>query len=120
MRFNTRLIHDGQPADPLTGAVNVPVYLSSTFRQAAPNRNQGYVYGRSGNPTRAVLEATLAKLEGGSTGLAFASGLGALTTLLESFPSGSRVVSVDDVYGGTWRLLEHHRRQLASGSSTST
>ena len=75
MRFNTRLIHDGQPADPLTGAVNVPVYLSSTFRQAAPNRNQGYVYGRSGNPTRAVLEATLAKLEGEFKKLADATGM---------------------------------------------
>jgi cystathionine gamma-lyase len=112
MRFNTRLLHDGQPADPLTGAVNTPIYLSSTFRQAAPNRNQGYVYGRSGNPTRAVLESTLAKLEGGATGLAFSSGLGALTTLLESVPSGQRIVSVDDVYGGTWRLFEHHRRQF--------
>jgi cystathionine gamma-lyase len=112
MRFNTRLLHDGQPADPLTGAVNTPVYLSSTFRQSAPNRNQGYVYGRSGNPTRAVLEATLAKLEGGARGLAFSSGLGALTTLVESIPSGRRIVSVDDVYGGTWRLFEHHRKQF--------
>ena len=112
MRFNTRLLHDAQPADPLTGAVNTPIYLSSTFRQAAPNRHLGYVYGRSGNPTRAVLEATLAKLEGGATGLAFSSGLGALATLLESIPSSQRVVSVDDVYGGTWRLFEHHRRQF--------
>jgi len=112
MRFNTRLLHDGQPVDPLTGAVNTPIYLSSTFRQAAPNRHQGYVYSRSGNPTRAVLEATLAKLEGAATGLAFSSGLGALATLLESVPSGQRVVSVDDVYGGTWRLFEHHRRQF--------
>jgi len=112
MRFNTRVLHEAQPADPLTGAINTPVYLSSTFRQSAPNRNQGYVYGRSGNPTRAVLEATIAHLEGGSTGLAFSSGLGALATLLESLPSGQRVVSVDDVYGGTWRLFEHHRRQF--------
>jgi cystathionine beta-lyase/cystathionine gamma-synthase len=112
MRFNTRVIHDGQPPDPLTGAVNAPVYLSSTFRQAAPNQNQGYVYGRSGNPTRTVLETTLAELEGGARGLAFSSGLGALTTLVESFPSGSRIVSVDDVYGGTWRLFEHHRKQF--------
>ena len=112
MRFNTRLLHDGQPADPLTGAVNTPIYLSSTFRQAAPNRHLGYVYGRTGNPTRAVLEATLAKLEGGATGLAFSSGLGALATLLESIPSGQRVVTVDDVYGGTYRLFEHHRRQF--------
>ncbi|MFI5413377.1 MAG: trans-sulfuration enzyme family protein, partial [Candidatus Lutacidiplasmatales archaeon] len=112
MRFNTRLLHDGQPTDPLTGAVNTPIYLSSTFRQSAPNRNQGYVYSRSGNPTRAVLETAIARLEGGSTGLAFSSGLGALTTLLESLPSGRRIVSVDDVYGGTWRLFEHHRRQF--------
>ncbi|HYA54578.1 MAG TPA: PLP-dependent aspartate aminotransferase family protein [Thermoplasmata archaeon] len=112
MRFNTRVLHDGQPADPLTGAVNAPIYLSSTFRQAAPNRNKGYVYSRSGNPTRAVLEATLAKLEGGATGLAFSSGLGALTTLLAHYESGQRIVSVDDVYGGTWRLFEHHRRQF--------
>jgi len=112
MRFNTRLLHDGQPADPFTGAVNVPVYLSSTFRQSAPNRNQGYVYSRSGNPTRAVLETALARLEGGERGLAFSSGLGALATLLEAFPSGQRIVSIDDVYGGTWRLFEHHRRQF--------
>jgi len=112
MRFNTRLLHDGQPADPLTGAVNTPIYLTSTFRQAAPNRHQGYVYSRSGNPTRAVLEAALARLEGGATGLAFSSGLGALATLLESVPSGQRIVAVDDVYGGTWRLFEHHRRQF--------
>lgn len=112
MRFDTRAIHAAQPADPLTGAVNVPVYLTSTFRQAAPNRNQGYVYSRSANPTRHVLEAALAAVESGRTGLAFSSGLGALTTLLEAFPSGSRIVSVDDLYGGTWRLFEHHRKQF--------
>jgi len=112
MRFDTRLLHDAQPADPLTGAVNTPIYLTSTYQQSAPNRHKGYVYSRSGNPTRAVLEKTLAKLEGGSTGLAFSSGLGALTTLLESVPSGKRIVSVDDVYGGTWRLFEHHRKQF--------
>ncbi|HTP53727.1 MAG TPA: PLP-dependent transferase [Thermoplasmata archaeon] len=112
MRLRTRLIHARQPADPLTGAVNPPIYLSSTFRQEAPNRNRGYVYSRSGNPTRAVLEATLADLEGGRVGLAFSSGLGAFATLLEMFPSGSRVVAGDDLYGGTWRLFEHHRRQF--------
>ncbi len=112
MRFDTRLIHAADPEDPLTGAVNPPIYLSSTFRQSAPNRNQGYVYSRTANPTRTVLEATLASLESGERGLAFSSGLGALATLLEAFPSGSRVVAVDDLYGGTWRLLEHHRRQF--------
>jgi cystathionine gamma-lyase len=112
MRFDTRVIHAKQPADPLTGAVNTPIYLSSTFRQEAPDRNRGYVYGRTANPTRAVLEATLAELESGAVGLAFSSGLGALTTVLEAFPSGSRIVAVDDLYGGTWRLFEHHRRQF--------
>ncbi len=112
MRFDTRVIHAKQPADPLTGAVNAPIYLSSTFRQEAPDRNRGYVYGRTANPTRTVLEATLAELESGRAGLAFASGLGALTTVLEAFPSGSRIVAVDDLYGGTWRLFEHHRRQF--------
>ena len=112
MRFDTRVIHEGQPSDPLTGAVNTPIYLSSTFRQAAPNVHRGYVYGRSGNPTRAVLEATLGALESGRAGLAFSSGLAALTTLLEEFPSGSRIVAGDDLYGGSWRLFEHHRRQF--------
>ncbi len=112
MRLNTRLIHEAQPPDPLTGAVNPPIYLSSTFRQRAPNRHLGYVYGRTGNPTRAVLEAALAAVESGKAGLAFSSGLGALTTLLEAFPSGSRIVAGDDLYGGTWRLLDHHRRQF--------
>jgi cystathionine gamma-lyase len=112
MRFDTRLIHAGQPVDALTGAVNVPIYLSSTFRQSAPNRNQGYVYSRSGNPTRHALESALAAVESGRAGLAFSSGLGALTTLLEAFPTGSRIVSVDDLYGGTWRLFEHHRKQF--------
>ncbi len=112
MRFDTRAIHAGQPADPLTGAVNAPIYLSSTFRQSAPNRNKGYVYSRSANPTRHALESALAAVESGRAGLAFSSGLGALTTLLEAFPSGSRIVSVDDLYGGTWRLFEHHRKQF--------
>ena len=112
MRFDTKLIHAGQPPDPLTGAVNPPIYLSSTFAQSAPNRHKGYLYGRSANPTRTVLEDTLAAIEGGRVGLAFSSGLGALTTLLEMVPSGSRIVSVDDLYGGTWRLFEHHRRQF--------
>ena len=112
MRFDTRLIHERQPPDPLTGAVNVPIYLSSTFRQKAPNRNQGYVYSRSGNPTRAALESAIGALESGAGGLAFASGLGALETLLGAYGSGRRIVSVDDLYGGTWRLFEHHRRKF--------
>jgi len=112
MRFDTRLLHDAQPPDPLTGAVNAPIYLSSTFAQSAPNRHKGYAYGRSENPTRTVLESTLAALESGRRGLAFSSGLGALTTLMEHFPSGRRIVAGDDLYGGTYRLFEHHRRQF--------
>ncbi len=112
MRFDTKLIHAAQPPDPLTGAVNAPIYLSSTFAQSAPNVSKGYVYGRSGNPTRTVLESALAAVESGTRGLAFSSGLGALTTLLEQFPTGSRLVAGDDLYGGTYRLFEHHRRQF--------
>ena len=112
MRFDTRLIHAAQPPDSLTGAVNPPIYLSSTFRQSAPNVHKGYVYSRSGNPTRAVLEATIGAIESGRAGLAFSSGLGALATLLEAYPTGSRIVAVDDLYGGTWRLMDHHRRQF--------
>jgi cystathionine gamma-lyase len=110
MRFRTRVIHDGQAVDAATGAVSPPIYLSSTFKQSAPNVHQGYVYSRSGNPTRSQLESALAALEGGAGALAFSSGLGALATLLESLPAGSRVVAVDDLYGGSWRLLDHHRR----------
>ncbi len=112
MRFDTRLIHDAQPPDPLTGAVNVPIYLSSTFAQSAPNRHKGYVYSRSANPTRTVLESALAAVESGRRGLAFSSGLGALTTLLENVPSRHRIVAGDDLYGGTWRLMDHHVRQF--------
>ena len=112
MRFNTKAIHARQSPDPLTGAVNVPIYWSSTFAQSAPNRHKGYVYGRTANPTRAAAEAAIASLEGGARGLAFSSGLGALTTLLEHFPSGARVIAGDDLYGGSWRLLDHHRRQF--------
>ncbi len=112
MRFDTRLIHAGDPVDSATGAVNPPIYLSSTFVQRAPGVDRGFVYGRTGNPTRAVLERTLSALEGGRRGLAFSSGLGALATLLEDLPSGARIVANDDLYGGTWRLFDHHARQF--------
>ncbi len=111
MRFDTKLIHSAQTPDAATGAVNVPIYLSSTFEQPAPDRNRGYVYSRTANPTRSVLERTLAELESGRVGLAFSSGMGAFATLLAHFPGNSRVIATDDLYGGTWRLLEHYRRQ---------
>ncbi len=106
MRFDTRAIHDGQAPDPLTGAVNIPVYQTSTYAQIAPGRAKGYVYSRTGNPTRAALEKALARLEGGVGALAFGSGLAATSALLMAFPSGSRIVAGDDLYAGTWRLLQ--------------
>lgn len=112
LRFDTKAIHAAQSPDAATGAVNVPVYLSSTFAQDAPNVDRGFVYGRTSNPTRQVLERLLAALEGGAVGLSFASGLGALTTLLEHLPGAARVVAEQDLYGGSWRLFDHHQRQF--------
>ncbi len=106
MRFGTRCIHGGPGPDPQTGAVNIPVYLSSTFRQEAPGRHKGYEYARTGNPTRAALEQLIANLEGGCRGLAFSSGLGALPTILLLFKAGDHLILGDDVYGGTFRLQD--------------
>jgi cystathionine beta-lyase/cystathionine gamma-synthase len=104
--FATRAIHAGQDPDPATGAVIVPIYQTSTFAQQDVGVHKGYDYARSGNPTRTALETALAALEGGSYGLAFASGLAAETTvLLALLKSGDHVVCGDDVYGGTYRLL---------------
>ncbi|WP_332778545.1 cystathionine gamma-synthase [Polaromonas sp.] len=105
MRFSTQAIHAGQPADPTTGAIMTPVYLSSTFVQEAPGRHRGYDYGRTANPTRSALEANLAALEDGAWGLAFASGLAAESTVLQSLSSGDHVVCGQDLYGGTYRLM---------------
>ncbi len=105
MRFSTQAIHAGQPADPSTGAIMTPVYLSSTFVQEAPGRHKGYDYGRTANPTRGALEANLAALEDGAHGLAFASGLAAESTVLQSLSSGDHVVCGQDLYGGTYRLM---------------
>jgi cystathionine beta-lyase/cystathionine gamma-synthase len=109
MEWDTRLIHDGQAPDPLTGAVNIPVYLSTTFQQSSPGVSHGYVYSRTGNPTRAALERILARLEGGAGALAFGSGLAAISALFMSYPSGSRIVAGDDLYHGAQRLLELSR-----------
>ena len=110
--FSTRAIHAGQPPDPVTGAVITPIYQTSTFAQEAPGKHKGYEYSRSGNPTRAALEECLASLEGGRHGLAFASGLGAETTILHTLRSGDHVVAMDDLYGGTFRLFERVFRPL--------
>lgn len=106
MHFETRAIHDGQEPDLQTGAVNVPIYLSSTYQQEAIGKHKGYEYSRTGNPTRTALEQALASIESGKFGLAFASGLAATTTILSLLKNGDHIVAVDDLYGGTYRLLE--------------
>jgi cystathionine gamma-synthase len=104
--FETLAIHAGQDPDPTTGAVVVPIYQTSTFVQSEVGLHKGYEYSRSGNPTRTALESCLAALEGGRTGLAFASGLAAEDCLLRTVTSpGSHVVIPDDAYGGTFRLF---------------
>ena len=104
--FETLAIHAGQDPDPTTGAVVVPIYQTSTFVQSEVGVHQGYEYSRSGNPTRTALETCLAALEGGTTGLAFASGLAAEDTLLRTvLQPGAHVVIPDDAYGGTYRLF---------------
>lgn len=106
MKWDTRLLHEAQEPDPLTGSVNTPVYLTSTYAQSAPGQAKGFVYSRTGNPTRAALERVLGSLEGGVGSLAFASGLAAASALFMAYPSGSRIVAGDDLYAGTRRLLE--------------
>ncbi|RJL20298.1 trans-sulfuration enzyme family protein [Pectobacterium polaris] len=111
-QFDTQTVHAGYTPDS-TGAVMPAIYATSTFTQPAPGEHTGYEYSRSGNPTRAVLEAAIAELEGGTRGFAFASGLAASSTLLELLDQGSHIVAVDDLYGGTWRLLENVRKRTA-------
>jgi cystathionine beta-lyase/cystathionine gamma-synthase len=106
VEFETLAIHAGQEPDPATGAVIVPIYQTSTFVQEAVGRHKGYDYSRTANPTRTALETCLAALEGAEHGLAFASGMAAAATVLHLLSPGDRVVSVNDVYGGTYRLFE--------------
>jgi cystathionine gamma-lyase len=105
--FTTRAIHAGQEPDPTTGATIVPIYATSTYTQTAPGVHKGYEYSRSGNPTRTALETALASLEEGEMALAFASGLAATTAVFASLlRPGDEVVATEDLYGGTFRLLE--------------
>lgn len=104
-RFETRAIHDGQPPDPTTGAVVPPIYQTATFAQSAPAEHKGYEYARTANPTRTALETCLASLEEGEYGLAFASGMAAITTAAYLLTPGDHVLMPDDVYGGTYRLF---------------
>lgn len=103
--FETILIHGGLAIDERTGAVNVPIYQTSTFKQDALGKNRGYEYSRTGNPTREALEKLIAELENGKYGFAFASGLAAISTVLSLFKSGDNIVISENVYGGTYRLL---------------
>jgi cystathionine gamma-lyase len=109
----TRAIHAGQSPDPSTGAVMTPIYATSTYVQSSPGVHQGFEYSRSHNPTRFAWERCIADLEGGTRGYAFASGLAATSTVLELLDSGSHVICMDDVYGGTFRLFERVRRRSA-------
>jgi cystathionine beta-lyase/cystathionine gamma-synthase len=103
--FETRAIHEGQEPDPATGAVTVPIYQTSTYVQDAVGENKGYDYSRSGNPTRTALQQCLAALEGAEYGAAFSSGIGAAATLMHLVNPGDRVVAVNDVYGGVYRMF---------------
>ena len=105
MDFETRAIHEGQEPDPATGAITTPIYQTSTYLQDAVGKNKGYDYSRSGNPTRTALETCLASLESADHGLAFSSGLGATTTIMHLVSPGERVVCVNDVYGGVYRMF---------------
>lgn len=115
-RFATRAIHAGQSPDPSTGAIMPPIYATSTYVQSSPGVHKGLDYGRSHNPTRWAWERNVADLEGGSGAFAFASGLAAISTVLELVPAGSHIVSGDDVYGGTFRLFDKVRRASAGHS----
>ena len=104
--IETMLIHGGNQIDERTGAVNVPIYQTSTYKQDGLGRNRGFEYSRTGNPTRKVLEDLIAELEGGVAGFAFASGMAAITTVLSLFRSGDRILISRNVYGGTYRVLD--------------
>lgn len=111
--LGTLAIHAGQSPDPSTGAVMTPIYATSTYVQSSPGVHQGFEYSRSHNPTRFAYEGCVAALESGTRGFAFASGSAATSTVLELLDSGSHVIAMDDVYGGTYRLFERVRRRSA-------
>ena len=112
MKEQTLLIHGGIDGDAATGAVNVPIYQTSTYRQRALGENTGWEYSRTGNPTRAALEALISDLEGGTRGFAFASGMAAISAVLSLFKSGDRILISKNVYGGTFRVLDKVFKQF--------
>ncbi|BAC13065.1 cystathionine beta-lyase [Oceanobacillus iheyensis HTE831] len=105
MRDKTKMIHGGITSDERTGAVNVPIYQVSTYKQDAPGEHRGYEYSRTGNPTRHALETVIAELEEGNAGFAFGSGMAAITSIMMLLESGDHVIMTDDVYGGSYRLM---------------
>jgi len=109
--FETRVIHAGQFPDPSTGAIMPPIFQTSTYVQSSPGVHKGYEYSRSQNPTREALERCVADLEGGRRGYAFASGLAAMSTVLELLDAGAHIVASDDLYGGSFRLFERVRKR---------
>jgi len=111
--LGTRAIHAGQHPDPSTGAIMTPIYATSTYVQESPGKHKGYEYSRTQNPTRMAYERCVADLEGGVAGFAFASGLAAAATVLDLLDSGSHVIAMDDLYGGSYRLFERVRRRSA-------
>ena len=111
--FGTRAIHAGQTPDPTTGAVMQPIYATSTYVQSSPGVHKGFEYARTHNPTRMAFERCVADLENGVQGFAFASGLAASATILDTLDTGSHVIALDDLYGGTYRLFERVRRRSA-------
>jgi cystathionine gamma-lyase len=112
-KLGTLAVHAGQSPDPTTGAVMQPIYATSTYAQSSPGVHSGFEYSRTQNPTRFAYERCVAALEGGSRGFAFASGLAATATVLELLDSGSHVLAMDDLYGGSFRLFERVRRRSA-------
>lgn len=110
MRFETKAVRAGYQIDPVTGAIVPPVHQGATFAQEEPGVHKGFPYGRTGNPTRSLLEKAMAELEGGTYGLAFASGLAAEDAIIHLLKPGDHVLCCDDVYGGTYRLFEQVRR----------
>lgn len=107
LKINSVLIHGGIDGDEVTGAVNVPIYQTSTYKQDGIGENRGWEYSRTGNPTRAAVEKLIADLEKGKYGLAFASGLAAINTVLSLFKSGDKLLVSDNIYGGTFRILDN-------------
>ncbi len=116
--FATRAIHAGQSPDPSTGAIMPPIYQTSTYVQESPGIHKGYEYSRSQNPTRMAFERCIADLESGTRGYAFASGLAAISTILDLLDTGAHVIASDDLYGGSHRLFERVRKRSAGLSFT--